>query len=143
MWQRIRDYFTSAMVLPPRTKHFSAAEFACRDGTPVPPKYYKSTQRLMEQLEVLREGLGGVAIHVNSGYRSPRYNKRVGGKRFSKHKLGQAADIMVAGRSPEVVANTIEFLIGKGRMKQGGLGRYGNFTHYDIRQRRARWGSNE
>lgn len=143
MWARMRDYFTSTAVLPPRTKHFSMAEFVCRDGTPVPRKYWANTQRLMEQLEVLREQLGGARIEVNSGYRSPKYNKRIGGASGSKHKLGMAADIMVAGCSPKDVADEIVVLIQRGKMKQGGLGRYRSFTHYDVRGKRARWGSNE
>ena len=124
------------------TTHFTAEEFACKDGSAAPVQYYTSTQSLMLQLEVLREELGGVAVTITSGYRSPSYNESVGGAEHSKHLYAQAADIKVAGHSPEVVADTIEKLIAQGRMLEGGLGRYPNFTHYDVRGKRARWGSN-
>lgn len=35
----------------------------------------------------------GEPIHVNSGYRSPKVNKLVGGSESSQHMKGQAADI--------------------------------------------------
>lgn len=38
-------------------------------------------------------------IHVNSGYRSPRINRAVGGSLSSAHLFGRAADIR--GNSPE------------------------------------------
>jgi len=124
------------------TLHFSAAEFECRDGSQVPSKYADNTQLLMRQLEVLRNHFGGAAIRIVSGYRSPRYNTRIGGARKSKHMLGMAADIRVAGVHPKSVADAISSLIARGRMREGGLGRYGTFTHYDVRGTRARWGSN-
>ena len=33
----------------------------------------------------------------------------------------------------------IESLINEGELLQGGLGKYNNFTHYDIRKNKARW----
>ena len=122
------------------TKNFSADEFRCRDGSAVPVQFYASTQLLMLQLEALREELQA-PIRITSGYRSPEYNASIGGAKHSKHMLGQAADIKVAGYPPKVVADTIERLIHEGRMVEGGLGRYKNFTHFDVRGRRARWGS--
>ena len=41
--------------------------------------------------------------------------------------------------TPKEVALVIEGLIEKGKMKQGGIGIYPNFTHYDIRNVKARW----
>ena len=133
----------SASVLS-GTPNFSAHEFRCRDGSDVPPKYRHSTQVLMWQLEELRSHLGGVRIRIVSGYRSPKYNKRISGAKRSKHMLGQAADIRVDGYTPKQVADAIEELILLGHMRQGGLGRYPRFTHYDIRPSgKARWGSNQ
>ena len=74
-----------------------------------------------------------------SGYRSPAHNREVGGATNSEHMQGRAADIKVAGFTPRQVADTIERLIREGRMKQGGLGRYASFTHYDTRGTAARW----
>lgn len=43
-------------------------------------------------LDPLRE-LYGKPIHINSGYRSPLVNKKVGGAATSQHVQGQAVDI--------------------------------------------------
>ena len=55
--------------------------------------------------------------------------------------MGRAADIVVKGMSPLAVHTTIELLIEKGDMLQGGLGLYEKkgFVHYDIRGTKARW----
>ena len=54
--------------------------------------------------------------------------------------MGRAADIVVKGMSPLAVHTTIELLIEKGDMLQGGLGLYEiRFVHYDIRGTKARW----
>ena len=45
--------------------------------------------------EVLRERSGG-PVRINSGYRSPQLNKKVGGVPTSNHLTGCAADIRVA-----------------------------------------------
>ncbi len=124
------------------TAHFGLHEFACKDGTAVPTDLCGHVQKLMEQLEVLRTELGNTPIKVISGYRTVSYNTRIGGATRSRHLCAQAADIQVDGYTPKQVADTIERLIAAGKMMQGGLGRYSTFTHYDVRGRRARWGSN-
>ena len=53
-------------------------------------------QNLCKWLEVLRERYGG-PILINSGYRSPQLNKKVGGASTSNHLTGCAADIRVTG----------------------------------------------
>ena len=51
-------------------------------------------KRVCGWLEVLRERSGG-PIRINSGYRSPQLNKKVGGAPTSNHLTGCAADIRV------------------------------------------------
>ena len=139
---RIRLERIEETTLPDSTENFSLAEFACKDGSPVPDEMRDDTLMLMANLEVLRKELGDKAIRIVSGYRSPEYNAKVGGSKGSKHMLAQAADIRVSGVQPKIVADTIERLIKAGDMQEGGLGRYAGFTHYDIRGKRARWGKN-
>lgn len=93
---------------------------------------------LATNLEVLRAHFNA-PITVNSAYRSPEYNASIGGAKKSQHTLGKAADVVVKGVSPNEVADAIEFLIDVGLMKEGGLGYYDTFTHYDIRGTKARW----
>jgi len=50
-----------------------------------------------------------------------------------------AADISVKDTTPEKVANTISYLIKQGKMKEGGIGLYSSFVHYDIQGKKVRW----
>ena len=120
------------------SKNFSLSEFACNDGSTTPDEVIVNLRLLAEQLQILRDFIGK-AITINSGYRSPSYNKKIGGVLKSKHVLGQAADIRVEGVSPREIHGIISELIKDGRMKEGGLGKYPSFTHYDIRGTKARW----
>jgi len=122
------------------TKNFSLHEFDCNDGSKMPSDVLLNVVELAGQLQILRDFIGK-PIKINSAYRSPSYNKMVGGAKNSQHKLGKAADIRVDGISPRELHGIIEELIKDGRMKQGGLGRYNSFTHYDIgyNGRKRRW----
>lgn len=95
-------------------------------------------KELAVQLEIVRAHFN-VPVTINSGYRNLEYNRNIGSKDTSQHVLGTAADIVVSGVSPDDVADAIEFLINTGMLKEGGVGRYNSFTHYDIRGSRARW----
>jgi len=59
-------------------------------------------KRVCGWLEVLREryndkyGVGEEPIRINSGYRSPQLNKKIGGVPTSNHLTGCAVDIRVA-----------------------------------------------
>ena len=53
-------------------------------------------KRLCGWLEVLRERYGE-PIRINSGYRSPQLNRKIGGAATSNHLTGCAVDIRVAG----------------------------------------------
>lgn len=120
------------------TTNFNINEFACKDGTPVPDEFECNVIVLANNLQVLRDYLNE-PIHINSGYRTPEYNKKVGGKPASKHMVAQAADITVKSKTPKQLAVIIEKLIAEGKMKQGGLGTYPGFNHYDVRGNKARW----
>ena len=119
--------------------NFNLSEFNSKDGAVTPPVAIKNLKELCLSLEVLRQELGSKSIKINSGYRSPKHNEAQGGKSNSQHLSGKAADIVVSGVDPKVVADTIEKLMTSGRMKQGGIGRYSGFTHIDVRGTKARW----
>jgi zinc D-Ala-D-Ala carboxypeptidase len=61
------------------------------DNTPNPAVIANLT-RLAVVLEQVRALLGGKAMHINSGYRSPAVNAAVGGVPTSAHVDGLAAD---------------------------------------------------
>lgn len=120
------------------TKNFHLAEFACKDGSQVPNELLHNTELLAANLQVLRDHLGE-SIHINSGYRTPEYNAKVGGKKNSYHMKAMAADITCKSKTPKQLAAIIEKLIEAKKMKQGGLGLYPGFVHYDVRGAKARW----
>ena len=118
--------------------NFSLSEFASADGTAPSGEVLKNLTELAKNLEVLRKHLGQ-PIRVTSGFRSREHNRKIGGAVNSFHVLGMASDIQVAKMKPEDVAKAIELLITEGKMKEGGLGIYRTWVHYDIRGTKARW----
>ena len=82
------------------SEHFSLSEFersatATKHGIDnrVPSQYIPALQQLCKEiLEPLRS-FAGEPILINSGYRCPLLNVKVGGVYASQHTLGEAADI--------------------------------------------------
>lgn len=120
------------------TKDFKKQEFDSKDGASMPDDVLKNIKELAQNLQILRDFLKR-KITINSGYRSPSYNKKIGGVSNSFHLSGKAADIKVDGLEPLKVKQALDYLIAQGRIKQGGIGLYDEFIHYDIRGRKAFW----
>ena len=110
--------------------HFKVREFACRDGSDV----ILVAPRLVMVLESIRTRFNA-AVRINSGYRTPQYNAQVGGSAHSQHCYRTAADITVAGQTPEAVAAYARRIM----PDWGGVGVYQTFTHIDVRESRADW----
>ena len=120
------------------TRNFTLENDLNRPGFELTDEIRSSLFELATNLEVLRAHFN-VPVTLTNAYRSPDHNIAVGGSKNSQHLLGKAADIKIKGIAPNEVADAIEFLIDMGLMKEGGLGRYDTFTHYDIRGTKARW----
>ena len=120
------------------TTNFYLSEFACNDGTSVPYDLKDKVQALAEQLQILRDYLNE-PIHINSGYRTPAYNKKIGGKPNSYHMKAMAADISVKSKTPKQLASVVEKFISNGTLKIGGIGVYKGFIHVDTRKGKVRW----
>lgn len=105
----------------------------------IPKEYWSNIQELMDNLEIIRKELNNSPIKITSGYRNEAHNKSVGGAKNSQHLYGKASDIKVRGFTPSQVYSTIIRLIDEGKIKQGGVGKYNTFVHYDIRGYKARW----
>jgi hypothetical protein len=67
---------------------------------------------------------------ITSGYRSPAYNKSVGGVTNSLHTTGKAIDVRMPG-------NKDEFIVAASRAGFTGIGVYNSFIHLDIGPRRS------
>lgn len=124
------------------TKNFSLNEFESRDGFPMSKEITDNIIELANNLQVIRDYIGQ-PIFINSAYRSVAHNKRIGGVSNSQHVLGKASDITVKNISPKRLYRIINRLIKKGLIKQGGLGLYRGFVHYDIRGTKARWNNSK
>lgn len=120
------------------SKNFKLEEFNCKDGTPVPDSMKETIGQLAAELEKIRKNVGKPII-INSGYRTKEYNTKIGGSPNSQHLLGKAADIRVKGMGSLLLWRVIKRMMDDGLIKQGGLGYYETFVHYDIRGTEARW----
>lgn len=110
--------------------NFKVKEFACNDGSDT----VLISDELVGLLQKIRDHFG-VAVTINSGYRTSTYNKKVGGATNSQHVKGTAADIVAKGVDPLTVAQYAEYLM----PNSGGIGVYQTFTHVDVRTSRSRW----
>lgn len=119
------------------TTNFSLSEFN-KHNFEVPNDVLRNLIELAKNLQVLRDEVKK-PIKITSGYRPAQHNAKIGGATKSRHITGQAADFKIEGYTPKQVAAVIDKLIAEGRMKQGGIGTYSTWTHYDVRGTQARW----
>ena len=77
----------------------------------------------------------GQSYVINSGYRSPVKNKKVGGAKLSQHMTGKAIDVRVKGSYED----RAEFVVAASRAGFTGVGVYSSFIHLDIRDHRVSW----
>ena len=87
-------------------RHFKVKEFACKDGSQV----IFVDDYLCTILDILRQKLGKPVI-ITSGYRTPTWNAKCGGAKYSYHMRGMAADIRVDGMSAKEVAKELDKIV--------------------------------
>jgi uncharacterized protein YcbK (DUF882 family) len=103
------------------SENFARSEFAC-------PCCGLDTvdAELLRLLENIRAHFDA-PITVTSSYRCKNHNQSVGGAATSQHLYGRAADIVVSGVEPALVAELAD------QLGAGGVGTYETFTHVDTR----------
>ncbi len=134
------------VVYPTATHYspnFTRAELECRgsecNGKEPPREVEKRLTLLAADLELLRHELGDDVLGINSGYRCPVHNKRVGGAAGSRHMVGDAADLAVPSGEQARYFAAAERVPA---FKNGGIGVYpGGAVHVDRRGYKARWNS--
>ncbi len=119
------------------TPNFYVAELACHNGEHVPRKYYENAGEICSRAEALRSAIGSPLIVV-SGYRSPKYNARIGGAKRSYHMTASALDLVSRTVPASKLRAVYLELIKAGEVPDGGVGSYPNFVHIDIGPAR-RW----
>jgi len=111
-------------------RYFKLNEFACPCCKNV-MLHPKLLAKLIELRKILEK-----PVYINSGYRCPRYNQKIGGMVSSYHCIGLAADISVKDIELILLLEICE------NLDFAGIGFYEkkNFLHLDIRPtKRARW----
>ena len=93
---------------------------------------------LVENLQIIRDHIDA-PVRVISGYRTPKYNRKIDGARKSQHMKARAADLKVRGVSAKELHEIVTGLIKEKKIKKGGVGLYRTFVHYDTRGWNARW----
>ena len=140
----VTDYISGGIIKPPvetspapkinpasgmLSEHLAANEFAChccgQGGNKIHP-------RLIELLEQLRANTGGLPLSINSGYRCPSHNAKVGGVTNSQHVLATAADV---ARPSHLSFGEFQWYVEQ--LPFDGIGLYpdsmGDFIHVDVR----------
>ena len=117
-----RRYFESKDVVV-----LAHTSLTCPNGAPFPDS-------LMRLLRDSSSHFGRTA-YVNSGYRTPERNRRVGGARFSQHMKCRAIDFRVAGVSIRDLRRYVMANLSKWGLR--GLGTYATHLHADIGDRKA------
>lgn len=105
------------------SKNFKVYEFACKDGS---DQLVLDEEFVATNLQKIRIHFG-VPVTINSAYRNPTYNKKVGGASNSYHVKGRAFDIVVKGKTPAEVARYAKSIGIKGVIQ------YNTFVHVDSR----------
>ena len=112
-------------------RYFKVKEFACKDGSQV----VFIDDYLYTILDILRHKLGKPVI-ITSGYRTPEWNKKCNGAKYSYHMRGMAADIRVDGMSAKELAKALNDIV----PNTGGIIVYNSWVHFDTRNKKYRKG---
>ncbi len=110
-----------------RWKYFTPKELASKGNGSI-----KILEHALDKLERVREQLGRPLV-INSAYRDPEYNARIGGARMSRHKVGDAFDISLKGQDRHKLHRLCK------DAGFTGFGLYKTFLHVDCGPRRQ-WG---
>jgi hypothetical protein len=110
-----------------RWKYFTRDELKCKATG-----QFVINEDALDKLERMREYVGAPLI-INSAYRSPEHNKKIGGAKNSMHVQGRAFDVSIKGHNPAVIYNAAV------RAGFTGFGFYRSFLHVDTGKSRS-WG---
>ena len=127
----IKSYIIDTDVNEKVGKHFRVREFGCKDGSQV----VFIDEYLVQILDILRSKIEKPVI-ITSGYRTPSWNKKCGGAKYSYHMRGMAADIRVNGINPKEIANKLNAIV----PDECGIIVYNGWVHIDTRTKKYRKG---
>ncbi len=129
-------------------RHFKWHEFLVKGAahasnglnTDPPRELWPNVIPLARLLDAFREAVGRRVV-LTSVYRSPAYNRAIGGAIRSQHVTFCAADFKVPDSGdPGSWAAQLRSMRAQG-LFEGGIGTYNTFVHVDTRGSRADWDS--
>ena len=120
----IKSYIMDTNANEKVGQYFKVKEFACKDGSQV----VFIDDYLCTILDILRNKLGKPII-VTSGYRTPWWNAKCDGAKYSYHMRGMAADIKVNGMKAKELAKKLDEIVPNGC----GIIVYNSWVHFDVR----------
>ncbi|MGE7471987.1 D-Ala-D-Ala carboxypeptidase family metallohydrolase [Bosea sp. NPDC003192] len=137
-----RQNLSEIMHFKPREFLYKGTKHASNGlNTDPPDRLWPNVISLVRVLDQVRS-LINQPVKLISVYRSPAYNKSVGGASKSEHMNFTAADFTVsgAGSGPEDWARVVHGLRAR-KLFSGGIGVYPaqNFVHVDVRGYNANW----
>jgi hypothetical protein len=134
-----------AMLDKEGVTHFTAEELFFRGASDEklklnaepPEALWKNMLATAKAAHEARERMGSPLV-IKSAYRSPAYNRRIGGAKASQHMQFCALDL--GTKSPAKLYKILLEMRRDGKFK-GGLGLYRSFVHLDTRGVNANWAS--
>jgi uncharacterized protein YcbK (DUF882 family) len=131
------SHFKSHEWLTKGASHSQRTSRAFGLNTDPPPELWQNSIPLLKTVDHLR-AICGSRIVITSAYRSPAYNRAIGGANESWHTKFLAADLIPLDITPR----KLHWFAREFRAAQnfrGGLGLYRSFVHIDVRGRNADW----
>jgi lysozyme family protein len=141
--QDFRTFFQQAL---PDLQHFKWQEFLVKGAshavnglnTDPPPEKWDNVVPLARVLDEFARRIAN-PVRLTNVYRSPAYNRSVGGAKNSQHVQFRAADVQVPGHGgPQLWADTFRAMRREGFFS-GGIGIYNSFVHVDTRGANKDW----
>lgn len=130
----VKTYSKSVDGSKKLSEHFKVKEFACKDGDRI-----LIDTALVDKLEKLRAKIGCNKVIINSGYRTAKHDKAVGGSGSGQHTKGKAADIVCYDKEGKISAKLV--CCAAESLGFTGVGYISaNSTHVDVRSGAKWWG---
>jgi hypothetical protein len=116
--------------------HLTWDELACHDPdrTPYPTEWRETRAVVLAACFEAIRTVVGAPIRIGSGYRTLKWNRKVGGAVRSQHVEGRALDLYPPGDMTPKQLREIVYAIAKYELADiKGIGLYQTFVHFDIR----------
>ena len=130
-------HFSAKELLYKGAAHFDPTHKGWGLNTDPPPELWPYIIETVKVLEWLRQDIGE-AIFITNAYRSPAYNKAVGGAPDSQHMRFCACDIHAKTKPHDILYWRLRWARDEGLFR-GGLGLYPWGVHIDTRGVNADW----